>query len=167
MMPALKMPELKMPELNLSEMKMPELPGDFELPSFDFDDVVAAAKDGMYIAVGSSVLAFQRAQVARRDIQRRISEATPELTGAGFADAAADARRSRIDNLREQAGRLGEIPAVRAIDGQMLAAEERVDDVLDTVESKLPTPAQFMVSTMRETVKDSNAQVRSFIGLGA
>ena len=72
-----------------------------------------------------------------------------------------------IETAREQASRLGTIPVVKAIDEQAIAIEDRVDTVLDAVDSRLPDPAKFVLATTRETVKDGAVSVRTLVGLGA
>jgi hypothetical protein len=141
-----------------------KLPKNLEFP-IGADDLTAAAKDGVYIAVGSGVLTAQRIQVARRDLQSRIGELDVEFAPTDWAHSAVSAGRTRFDDVRDQFGRLGDVPAVHAIDEQFQSIEDRVDTLLDAVESKLPTPAQFMLNTVREVAKDSTAQARDMLGL--
>lgn len=150
----------------MATFALPKLPRNIEFP-VTADDLTAVAKDGMYIAVGSGVLTVQRAQVARRDLQTRLGKIDVEYAPSDWAHSAVDAGRNGLDNVRAQFGRLGDVPAVHAIDEQVQSVEDRVDTVLDAVESKLPTPAQFMLNTVREVAKDSTAQARTTLGLDA
>ena len=148
-----------------------ELPKNMMLP-VDAEAVTSAAKDAAYITVGSGVLAFQRAQVARRDIQDRLPE-LPDFDMPDFevpkvdVKAAVSAGRDGIESLRDRMSHIGEIPAVHAIDEQIQVIEDRVDTALDAVESKLPTPAQFALNTVREVAKDSSDYTRDLLGLSA
>ncbi len=40
------------------------------------------ARDGLYVAVGTGVLAFQRIQVAQRDLERRVAELEERIDDA-------------------------------------------------------------------------------------
>lgn len=164
-----------------------KLPRNLEIPtSLDVpvagEAVASAAKDAAYIAVGSGVLAFQRAQVASRDLQERLpaipSMELPDFDLPDFnlpkfdlpevdVASAVSAGREGVETLRNRMSNLGEIPAVHAIDEQVQVFEDRVDVVLDAVESKLPTPAQFALNTVREAAKDSSAYARTALGLSA
>ncbi len=150
----------------MASFALPKLPKNVEFP-VSADDVTAAAKDGVYIAVGSGVLTAQRVQVARRDLQTRLGDIDVEFAPSDWAHSAVTAGRNSFGTVRTQFGRLGDVPAVHAIDEQVQSVEDRVDTVLDAVESKLPTPAQFMLNTVREVAKDSTAQARTALGLDA
>ena len=46
------------------------------------DDVTAAMKDAVYVSVGLSVIAFQRLQVRRNELNKAISAQAEEARGA-------------------------------------------------------------------------------------
>jgi hypothetical protein len=52
------------------------------LPEVDADRVVAVAKDAGYTAVGAAVLAFQRAQVRRREFESWVARHVPQASDA-------------------------------------------------------------------------------------
>jgi hypothetical protein len=55
---------------------------DARLPEVDADRIVAVAKDAGYTAVGAAVLAFQRAQVKRREIESWVASHAPQASDA-------------------------------------------------------------------------------------
>jgi len=52
------------------------------LPEVDAERVVAVAKDAGYTAVGAAVLAFQRAQVRRRELESWVARHVPQASDA-------------------------------------------------------------------------------------
>ena len=52
------------------------------LPEIGADRVVAAAKDAGYTAVGAAILAFQRAQVRRRELESWVERHAPQASDA-------------------------------------------------------------------------------------
>ena len=171
----LDLPKFEMPNIEIST-KTTELS----------NDVVQAVTDSAYVAVGASVLGFRRAAEATTVARKRVSNLDlpsvdlPKMELPSFdlptvdlsvpsewASKAVAAGRETIESAREQASRFGTIPVVKAIDEQAIAIEDRVDTVLDAVDSRLPDPAKFILATTRETVKDGAASVRTLVGLGA
>ncbi len=55
---------------------------DARLPAVDADRIVAVAKDAGYTAVGAAVLAFQRAQVKRREVESWVASRAPQASDA-------------------------------------------------------------------------------------
>lgn len=106
--------------------------------------VAGAARESAYVAVGSAVLALQRAQIARHDVRARLAT-----------------RGDGPPSLEE----VGSIPAVRAVDGQLQAVQRWADEALDAVEVHLPTPVQFAVATARELHRDGVEHLRHSLGL--
>jgi len=166
----------------------------FEIPNIDIsakttelsNDVVKVVTDSAYVAVGAGVLGFKRASEATTVARKRMRDLdlpsmnlpkmelpsfdlpTVDLSAPSeWASKAISAGRETIETAREQASQLGTIPVVKAIDEQAIAIEDRVDTVLDAVDSRLPDPAKFVLATTRETVKDGAASVRTLVGLDA
>jgi hypothetical protein len=71
------------------------------------DDVTNAVKDAAYVSVGLSVIAFQRLQVRRNELEKALSGQAEEAKGAmGVVGALVGERlklvEERIDAAREQ-----------------------------------------------------------------
>jgi hypothetical protein len=71
------------------------------------DDVTNAVKDAAYVSVGLSVIAFQRLQVRRNELEKTLSGQADEAKGAlGVVGALVGERlklvEERIDAAREQ-----------------------------------------------------------------
>ncbi len=115
-------------------------------------------KDAFYTAVGLAVLATQRFQVRRREIQKQVqpavksaASATAERLEAGRVEVQKQLRPA----VREAAGRLRDAAG---------AVDERVDPVLDRLQQKLPTTgsdvirqARVVAKSARDTVLDAAA----------
>jgi hypothetical protein len=69
-----------------------------------------AVTDAGYVAVGVGVLAFQQAQVRRRDLQKRLGEA------GGCLNARALDGKTRLDALQNRVGTLQQTVGDRAQD---------------------------------------------------
>lgn len=81
------MPKLPLPtRIDLTKVDVraivPDALRNVQLPEIDADRVVAAAKDAGYTAVGAAVLAFQRAQVRRREIESWVARHVPQASDA-------------------------------------------------------------------------------------
>lgn len=140
-----------MPEFKLPEFKLPELP-DFklpELPEVDLEDVAQKAaklaKDAVYVTVGAGVLAFQRAQVQRREFQKAVDE----RVGAG---------REQVENVTKSFE-----DQIRLLDERVTALESRIDTVLDQVQGKLPEQAAELLQQAREAARNARSQVRELV----
>ncbi len=94
----LKFPEIKLPKFELPGIDLTnfDVKKNIETVSKNTERVATAAfnlsKDIAYVTVGSGVLAFQQAQVRRREIaaavQSRIPSSVSEITAAGAAVSA-------------------------------------------------------------------------------
>ncbi len=65
----LDLSKIEMPKIDLPKVELPRV----ELPRVDADKVVAAARDAAYVTIGFGVLAFQQAQVRRRELESQLS----------------------------------------------------------------------------------------------
>jgi hypothetical protein len=52
------------------------------MPRLQVEDIANAAKDAAYVSVGLGVIAFQRLQVRRNELNKTISESTEGAKGA-------------------------------------------------------------------------------------
>ena len=140
-----------MPNFTFPELKLPELP-DLKLPSLSDVDVkeiadraATLAKDAVYVTVGAGVLAFQRAQVQRRDLQKAVDK----RVGAG---------RVQVDAVTKSFE-----DQIRLLDERVSALETRIDSVLDTVQEKLPEQAAELLQQARDAARTARAQVRELV----
>ena len=99
-------------------------------------DVTKAVKDAAYIALGFGVLAWQKTQVRRREIEKQFEGQTTELR-AQLAKVAAE-----VDERIE--------PVVQA-----------VETSLDQIEERLPNQARDAFKAARTAAKEAGAAVRS------
>lgn len=102
------------------------------------DDIHKTVRDGFYVTVGLGVIAFQKAQVQRNELNK--------LVGAGLGDA----QRSVTDG-------------VKTVEERLEAVEHRIDEVLDDVEEKLPPQARLVMTQARSVAKDARQQLRLLV----
>ncbi len=95
-------------------------------------DVKKTLQDAAYVAVGFGVLGFQRAQVRRQELAKRLAAGNrPDLAEY----------RTKLTELR---GRVE--PVVKEL-------EQRIDPVLDDLEGRLPEQAKSIVQQARVRAK--------------
>lgn len=128
---------------------MPTLPSLPSMPSIPaeaaIDAAMGAAKDAAYVTVGLGVLAFQQAQVRRREL---VAAATGQFeTGKAQLDEVVDALEARIGSL----------------DSRFDALEVRLDAAVDSLGKRLPASAGTVLTTANETAKTARKQVRNLI----
>jgi cob(I)alamin adenosyltransferase len=105
-------------------------------------DVANAAKDLVYVTVGFGVLAVQRAQAQRRELQEKLNG----QLGAG---------KSGIEKATAAFEQ-----QVKALEARLAAVEERIDATLDQVEAKMPEQARAAFHQAREAARTARDQVR-------
>ena len=98
-------------------------------------DVRSTIKDAAYIGIGFGVLAFQKAQVQRQELQKRIEA---NLSGA----------KGGFEKLGDD------------VQDRIKLVEERLDKALDQVAERLPEQAKELFSKARTAGKDARTQVR-------
>lgn len=109
------------------------------------EDILGTARDAAYVAVGLGVLAFQRAQVRRNELQKVLSGQAGDLEG-------------RFGDVR------GEITKwVKSIDGQFEQVLETIESSIIPLEEKLPEPARGIVTTARTQAHEVRQQIRQFL----
>lgn len=108
------------------------------MPELTINDVTKTLKDAAYVAVGFGVLAVQRAQVRRRELEKRF-----EVSGG---------------QLREQLARVAE-----EVEERLEPVVEAVDAQLDQLEGYLPDGAKVFLRQARTTAKEAGAQIRQRI----
>lgn len=101
-------------------------------------DLTKTLKDAAYVAVGFGVIAFQKAQVRRRELEQQLNVSTVALRDQ-ITKAAAEAEE-RIE------------PVVEAVEAS-----------LDQLEERLPEPAREVFKQVRTTAKEAGEQFRTYL----
>jgi DNA anti-recombination protein RmuC len=119
-------------------------------------DVRAVIKDAAYVGIGFGVLAFQRVQVQRQELQKRLE------TGAGDAKAQlsklGEDVQDRLKVVEERLEALG-----KQVDAAADDFEERLDKALDEIQDRLPEQAKELFGKARTAGKDARTQVRQLV----
>lgn len=121
------------------------------------EELGRTARDAAYVAVGFGVLGFQRAQVRRRELVKRLGVAAGllqqqaerfggDLSGAGAA-------------LQQQLERLGDLPA--DLSGALLELDEAVETVITRLEALVEPLEEHLPAPARDAVKQARVQARS------
>ena len=103
--------------------------------------VTDLARDVAYVAVGLGVLAYQRAQVQRVEIQKRLHEDLPI--------------DQRIGDVRQ-----GVAKGYRQIDDLAESAVQFVESTLQPIEERLPTSVTQVTSKARAQAREVRIQIR-------
>jgi ElaB/YqjD/DUF883 family membrane-anchored ribosome-binding protein len=112
------------------------------------DQVTQAVKDAGYVIVGLGVIAFQRAQVRRRELAEALKANSKTI-------------ESQVTEARSQIAKVAKTVEER-LDPVVSLVEERLDEV----EERLPETARTWVQQARQQARQTNEQIRSWI-LGA
>jgi len=109
------------------------------MPQVNPIEVSRLLRDAVYVTVGVGVIAVQKAQVQRRELQGQLE------------DSLADARQ-RLEELGD------------SVEDGLEGLENQFDVLLDEVESRLPEQAATAVRQAREAAKDAQRQLRELVG---
>ena len=132
------------------------------------DELTKVVKDVAYVAIGFSVLAFQKAQVQRREFTEQFQTQVVDTARSQIADA-----RDNLDKVTAQGTSqfeklTGSVEdRVKLVEERVAGLEDRIDTMLDQVEAKLPEQAAEIVKQARDAAKDARNQVRSLVGRAA
>ncbi len=115
------------------------------MPNLDAPDLSKALRDALYVSVGLGVIAVQKAQVRRRELQKQVS--------------------GQADEAREQLGSVSTFleDRVKGVEERMSEVEDRVETLLDELQSRLPDQAGELVKQARATAKDARGQLQSLV----
>jgi len=105
------------------------------------EGVTDLARDAAYVAVGLGVLAYQRAQVQRVEIQKRLHNDLPI--------------DQRIGDVRE-----GVAKGFRQIDDLAEQAVHFVESTLQPIEERLPASVTQVTTKAREQAREVRIQIR-------
>jgi flagellar capping protein FliD len=130
----------------MTENRFPsiDLPS-IDLPSIDADKVVELAKDAFYVTVGLGVLGYQQLQVRRNELKQRLSERL-------------DSRKGQMDDVAKAFE-----ARISALDERIQAYETKLDNVVEQVKDRLPTPAGDVLAQAHETARSARQQVRGLL----
>ena len=103
--------------------------------------VTDLARDAAYVAVGLGVLAYQRAQVQRVELQKRLQKDLPI--------------DQRIGDVRQ-----GVAKGFRQIDDLAESAVQFVESTLQPIEERLPASVTQVTSKAREQAREVRIQIR-------
>jgi hypothetical protein len=103
--------------------------------------VTDLARDAAYVAVGLGVLAYQRAQVQRVELQKRLQKDLPI--------------DQRIGDVRQ-----GVAKGFRQIDDLAESAVQFVESTLQPIEERLPTSVTQVTTKAREQAREVRIQIR-------
>ena len=109
-------------------------------------------KDAGYVAVGLGVIAFQRGQVRRRELEKQLGDAGQQLDKLS---AAVDEVRTLVE---ERVGALGE-----QLDRTVEELEARVGQALEEVRSLVPEQALGAFDTAVGAAKDATGQLLDLV----
>jgi len=103
------------------------------------------ARDAFYVTVGAGVLAFQKAQVRRREIQKLANDrlgSAKEQAEKSFATA-----KDQLDSVNTLVD-----DRVKQVEERLSALEGRLESVLGELESRVPEQARDLVQQARDLV---------------
>src|SRR5688500_10064038 len=109
-------------------------------------------KDAGYVAVGLGVIAFQRAQVRRRELEQQLGDAGQRI--------------ERLSTSLEDQRKLVE-ERLEALGGQLETTvndlETRLNQVIDDLRSRVPESAVEAFDTAVGAAKDATAQILDLV----
>jgi hypothetical protein len=103
------------------------------------EDIAKSAKEAAYVTVGLGVMAFQKAQVRRRELVELAKQNLPAI-------------ESPLHGARAELGKV-----VKEIDGRIEALATRFHSQVEPLEHRLPAQAQAVVGQAWE----ARAQLRN------
>jgi hypothetical protein len=103
--------------------------------------VTDLARDAAYVAVGLGVLAYQRAQVQRVELQKRIPKELP--------------LDQRFGDVRQ-----GVVKGFQQIDDLAESATQFVETTLQPLEDRLPASVSQLTTKAREQAREVRIQIR-------
>ena len=113
------------------------------------DKLVAAVRDAAYITIGFGVLAFQQAQVRRREVVTTLSNR--------FGTSKTQIEEM-LSNMEAQMTKLDE---------RFTALEAKLDTTVEKIEERLPEQAAAIVGQAHDLAKAARKQVRGLIRTAA
>jgi hypothetical protein len=109
------------------------------------DEISRTARDAAYVVVGLGVLGFQRAQVRRQELTKRLSEPRVQVETA-------------LDDVRGELTR-----RVKQADDRLERVITRLESTWEPVEQRLPAQARSLVLQARTQAREARQQIRSLL----
>lgn len=103
------------------------------------NDITKTLKDAAYVAVGFGVIAFQKAQVRRRELEKQYGVSTEEF-------------RDQLTKVAVE------------VEERIEPVVEAVESSLDQIEERLPEQARELLKQVRTTAKEAGQQFRTLLG---
>ena len=125
----------------MPDIKIPEFTTDVAKAAHELADV---AKDATYVVIGAGVLGFQKAQVHRQELQKRLGD--PKAT---------------LDRLQAARSDLSE--AIQAFDLKVEDIIARFEAAVVPLEDRLPGQARDVAKQVHVQAKEARGQVRQAI----
>lgn len=101
-------------------------------------DITKTLKDAAYVAVGFGVIAFQKTQVRRRELEKQFGVST--------------------EQFREQL-----VKVAGEVEERIEPVVEAVESSLDQLEERLPEQAREVFKQARTTAKEAGEQFRNLL----
>ena len=115
------------------------------MTEISIDDISKTVKDSLYVTIGLGVIAFQKAQVQRQELQKQV-------------EANLGSTRTALGSTRTVVG-----DSLKTIQERLEAVEGRIDGVLDDVEQQLPEQARSVMRQARDVAKDTRSQLLGLV----
>lgn len=109
------------------------------------EEISKTARDAAYVVVGLGVLGFQRAQVRRQELSKRLAEPRAQVEGT-------------IGGVREELTR-----RAKDVDERVEEAIARLEASLEPIEQRLPAQARTLVEQARTQARGARQQLRALI----
>jgi len=113
------------------------------------DEVTRTARDAAYVAVGLGVLGFQRAQVRRQELRKRLGDPRTQL-------------EVRLGDVRE-----GLTKKAKDVDHAVEHAIGRIEASLGPIEDRLPVAARDLVKQAHVQAREARQQLRKLLSTAA
>jgi hypothetical protein len=128
--------------MTMPDIKIPEFSTDLTKAAHDLADV---AKDATYVVIGAGVLGFQKAQVQRQELRKRLSDPRTTI-------------ESRLQGARADFG-----SAVHTVDAKVEDLIARIEAAFVPLEDRLPAQARDLSKQAKVQAREARQQVRTRI----
>jgi ElaB/YqjD/DUF883 family membrane-anchored ribosome-binding protein len=109
------------------------------------DEVTKVIRDAAYVVVGFGVLTFQRAQVRRQDLVKRLEDPRTQV-------------EERFGSVRGQF-----TDQVKKVDDALEQVLVKIEGSLDPVGERLPTQARDLLKQAQSQAREARQQIRSLL----
>jgi len=113
------------------------------------DEITRTARDAAYVVVGLGVLGFQKAQVRRQELQKRLAE--PRTV---FEERLGDVRGGLTRRAKD-------------VDETVEQVIGRIEASLGPIEERLPVPARDLVKQAHVQAREARQQLRKLLSTAA